>query len=172
MAQAQAEWVWSTLWSAATAADAPDELVRLAAMVGIVRVSRARRAEVLALTTGSYRPRARRLTVARTKWGRIHTVPVDDDLHAVLRKWMRVRGRLVEAHVEGGAVDALFVTVHHTMWRGARGAVTKQVGLPLDEQGLLLSWKRWAARTNAEQAGRYGWVPLPTRFEQVRRAWG
>ncbi|MDQ8704898.1 hypothetical protein RCO28_20725 [Streptomyces sp. LHD-70] len=147
--------------------DASAEIVRLAAVVGIVRVTRARRGEVLAMTVASFHPRRRQVTVRRGKFEQLFTAPVDDDLHAVLARWVRVRGRLIAENVEGGAVNALFVTCHHTVWRGR----FKQVGLPLEPRGLDASWRRWAARTNAQQVGAYGWEPLPARFEQVRRAW-
>lgn len=58
--------------------------------------------------------------------------------------------QLVSRHLEGGAHGALLVTCHHTMWTtAARRQATKQVGLPLSEQGVLLAWKRWARQVNA-----------------------
>ncbi|MEK8170134.1 hypothetical protein NKH77_11350 [Streptomyces sp. M19] len=47
--------------------------------------------------------------------------------------------------------------------------MTVAAGLPITRQGLVLSWRRFAHRVNARHAGRR--PPLPTRFEQLRRAW-
>ncbi|WP_428950910.1 tyrosine-type recombinase/integrase [Streptomyces sp. cg35] len=166
----RSEWVWREVWSQATAEDAPDDVVRLAAMVGIVRATRARRGELVRMQLSDHAPVRRKLMVRVTKFQQVTTVDVDDDLHRVLGEWRTRRRRLV-AELEGAPHDAMFVTCHHTMWRGVEGQVTKQVGLPLSEQGLLLGWRRWAQRTNAERAGAFGWEPLPTRFESIRGGW-
>ncbi|MGW2483228.1 tyrosine-type recombinase/integrase [Streptomyces sp. NPDC001571] len=172
--RAKAEWVWRELWTQARTEGCSDEVLRLAAIVGVVRASGAgglaplRRAEVLATRCGAYRPRARKLLVVRSKWKSLHTVDVADDLHVVLAAWLKRRAALVAEHIGGGAVEALFVTVHHTK---RSGGVIKQVGLPLDAPGLLWSWKRWATGQNVRHAGELGWEALPMRFEQVRRAW-
>lgn len=166
----QAERVWQALWVQAVAEDAPDDVVRLALMVGVVRATGARRAELTRMSVGDVRPHKRELTVRRTKFRQLVTVPIDDDLKRVVDEWAKRRRRLVK-ELAGGEHDALFVTCHHTMWRGVAGMVTKQVGLPLSAQGVLLAWRRWAQRMNIENAGRPGWGPLPHRFEQIRGAW-
>lgn len=89
---------------------------------------------------------------------------LDPGVCAVLSRWMAVREQLC-ADLEGSVPRALLLTVHHTHDNG----VTVSRGLPITAQGLVLSWRRYVHRTAAEQAGRRR--PLPTRFEQVRRAW-
>ncbi|MEV3855543.1 hypothetical protein AB0J38_14585 [Streptomyces sp. NPDC050095] len=170
VSSARAEWVWREVWSQAVSEGSPDDVVRLAVMVGAVRVTLARRAELCRVRLSDHRPVSRKLTVRRTKFQQIHTVDVDDDLHRVLTDWRARRKRLV-GELEGADHGRMFVTCHHTMWRGVEGRVTKQVGLPLAEPGVLWAWKRWAAKTNAEHAGELGWEPLPSRFEQIRQAW-
>lgn len=165
-----AEGVWQALWMQAVAEDAPDDVVRLATMVGIVRLTGARRAELTRMTLGDVHPRKGEVTVRRTKFRQITTKPMDEDLLRVVREWGKRRRRLLR-ELAGGEHEALFVTCHHTMWRGVSGMVAKQVGLPLSEQGVLLGWRRWAQRMNVENAGRPGWEPLPRRFEQIRQAW-
>ncbi|MFI8792942.1 tyrosine-type recombinase/integrase [Streptomyces sp. NPDC055105] len=162
--------MWQTLWMQAVAEDAPDDVVRLATMVGIVRATGARRAELTRMTLGDVKPRKGEVMVRRTKFRQITTKPMDEDLHRVVREWGKRRRKLLK-ELAGGEHDALFVTCHHTMWRGVSGMVTKQVGLPLSEQGVLLAWRRWAQRMNIENAGRPGWEPLPHRFEEIRQAW-
>ncbi|MFC8124483.1 tyrosine-type recombinase/integrase [Streptomyces sp. NPDC057302] len=169
----RAEWVWRELWTLAAAEDATDETVRLAAMIGITRLTEARRGELANLRVGDVDLKGGHVTVRRTKFQQIHTLPLDPDLQRVLETWTKRRERLVQRHIEGGKHDALLVTCHHTTWTTqARRPATKQIGLPLSPQGVLLAWKRWSRQANAHYLGQIeGWKPLPQRFESIRMAW-
>jgi hypothetical protein len=167
----EAEWVWRELSVAAMHASTKPELVRLAVIVGLTRATGARYSDLLRCTVDSFDlgpsgPQAGEGSVI-VQHGKHRTVRVyrlEPGVVMVLRRWMEVREELC-AELEGSAPRALLLTVHHTHDNG----VTVASGLPITKQGLVLSWRRYVQRTNA----RYGGVraPLPTRFEQVRRAW-
>lgn len=166
----RAESVWRELWTLAVDEDAPDATVRLAAMLGITRLTQARRGELAGLRVEDVDLRGGSVTVRRTKWQQVHTLPTDPALEGVLAVWVRRRTQLVGRHLEGGDHGALLVTCHHTTWMtAARRQATKQVGLPLSEQGVLLAWKRWARQVNAHCGARLE-TPLPQRFEEIRGA--
>ncbi|MFP8882984.1 tyrosine-type recombinase/integrase [Streptomyces mangrovi] len=160
----EAEWVWRTLASQAMEEGAKPETVRLAVVTGLARASGARYGDLLRCTVRSLDLGAGRVDVEHGK----HRVPRRHGLDAgtvlVLRRWMDVRADLC-AELEGSVPEALLLTVHHTHDNG----VTVAAGLPITRQGLVLSWRRFVYRTNAAHAGRR--PPLPTRFEQLRRAW-
>lgn len=160
----EAEWVWRTLASQAMEEGAKPETVRLAVVTGLARASGARYGDLLRCTVRSLDLGAGRVDVEHGK----HRVPRRHGLDAgtvlVLRRWLDVRADLC-ADLEGSVPEALLLTVHHTHDNG----VTVAAGLPITRQGLVLSWRRFVYRTNAAHAGRR--PPLPTRFEQLRRAW-
>jgi integrase len=175
----EAEWVWRQLSVEALRPDGKPEIVRLAVIAGLTRSTGARygdllrvRAEDLDLPAdvargrvGGARPAGEGGVVVRHgkhREARRHRLP--GDVVLVLRHWMVVRTELA-ADLEGSVPRALLLTVHHTHDNGT----TVSSGLPITRQGLVLSWRRFVHRTNA----RYGATrpPLPTRFEQVRRAW-
>ncbi|MCP9211081.1 tyrosine-type recombinase/integrase [Streptomyces cucumeris] len=161
---AEAEWVWRLLSVQAMEEGAKPETVRLAVVVGLARASGARYGGLLRCTVRALDLDAGWVTLEHGK----HRVPrrhgLDPGTVLVLRRWLRVRRELC-AELEGSVPDALLLTVHHTHDHG----VTVAAGLPITRQGLVLSWRRFAHRTNARYAARR--PPLPTRFEQVRRAW-
>lgn len=175
----EAEWVWRELSVEALRPGGKPETVRLAVIAGLTRATGARygdllrvRAEDLDLGEGA----GRGIVAGRRTAGegsvlvrhgkhrilRRHRLPAE--VVVVLRHWMVVRTELA-AELEGSVPRALLLTVHHTHDNGT----TVSSGLPITRQGLVLSWRRFVHRTNA----RFGAVrpPLPTRFEQVRRAW-
>jgi integrase len=177
----EAEWVWRHLGVEALRPDGKPETVRLAVIAGLTRATGARygdllrvRVEDLDLGPSGAAGRGRVAGERTTAEGRVlvrhgkhrtlrrHRLPADVIL--VLRHWMTVREELA-AELEGSVPRALLLTVHHTHDNGT----TVSSGLPITRQGLVLSWRRFVLRTNA----RYGATrrPLPTRFEQVRRAW-
>lgn len=160
----EAEWVWRTLATQALEEGAKPETVRLAVVVGLARATGARYGDLLRCTVRSLDLGAGRVDVEHGK----HRVPrrhgLDSGTVLVLRRWMDVRADLC-AELEGSPPEALLLTVHHTHDNG----VTVAAGLPITRQGLVLSWRRFVYRTNAAHAGRR--PPLPTRFEQLRRAW-
>jgi integrase len=167
----EAEWVWRELSVEALRPGAKPETVRLAVIAGLTRASGARYGDLLRvrvedLDLGAGRAGEGSGTVlvrhGKHRSARRHRVP--PEVVQVLRHWMVVRTELA-AELEGSVPRALLLTVHHTHDNGT----TVASGLPITRQGLVLSWRRFVHRTNA----RYGALrpPLPTRFEQVRRAW-
>ncbi|MCA5894761.1 site-specific integrase [Isoptericola sp. NEAU-Y5] len=178
----EAEWVWRELSVEALRPDGKPEVVRLAVIAGLTRATGARygdllrvRAEDLDLgpdsEAGARRARAEgrdpgegRALVRHGKHRVLREHRLPPEVVLLLRHWMVVRLELA-AELEGSVPRALLLTVHHTHDNGT----TVSSGLPITRQGLVLSWRRFVHRTNA----RYGAVraPLPTRFEQVRRAW-
>lgn len=167
----EAEWVWRELASEAMRPGVKPETVRLAVITGLVRATGARYGDLLRIRVEDLDLGAEAARVdegiAAVRHGkhrvlRRHKLPAD--LVVLLRHWMSVREGLA-VELEGSVPRALLLTVHHTHDNG----VTVASGLPITRQGLVLSWRRFVHRTNA----RYGATrpPLPTRFEQVRRAW-
>lgn len=77
-----------------------------------------------------------------------------------LRRWMRVRAGLV-ARLEG-TQSALWVSLKANQWQG-------EPGFALRPQGIRKAYTRGAVALNGVMAGRYGWSPLPTTLEQLRR---
>ncbi|GED08736.1 hypothetical protein CCE02nite_07350 [Cellulosimicrobium cellulans] len=167
----EAEWVWRTLATEAMVESAKPETVRLAVIAGLTRATGARYGDLLrctadAIDLGPATARAGegRVVLTHGKHRTVREHVLSASVVVVLRRWMAVR-EVLAADLEGSVPRALLLTVHHTHDNG----VTVSSGLPITKQGLVLSWRRFVHRTNA----RYGAVraPLPTRFEQVRRAW-
>ena len=167
---AEAEWVWRDLASRASRVPVRDEEVRLAVIAGLARCTGARYGDLLRVTVDDLAldpPGDGVGGVVRVRHGKHRTVRdhvLDAAAAAVLARWLEVREELC-ADLEGSVPRALLLTVHHTHDNG----VTVSKGLPITAQGLVLSWRRYVHRTAAEQGARRR--PLPTRFEQVRRAW-
>ena len=168
---AEAEWVWRLLATEAMVDAAKPETVRLAVVAGLTRATGARYSDLLrctvdAIDLGPATARAGegRVVLTHGKHRTVREHVLSASVVVVLRRWMVVR-EVLAAELEGSVPRALLLTVHHTHDNG----VTVSSGLPITKQGLVLSWRRFVHRTNA----RYGAVraPLPTRFEQVRRAW-
>ncbi|MGW2091240.1 tyrosine-type recombinase/integrase [Promicromonospora sukumoe] len=167
----EAEWVWRELSTEAMRPGAKPEAARLAVITGLVRATGSRYGDLLRVRVedidlGPVRAKSTEGTVlvrhGKHRTPRRHLLPAD--LVVLLKHWMVVREELA-AELEGSVPRALLLTVHHTHDNGT----TVASGLPISRQGLVLSWRRFVHRTNA----RYGALrpPLPTRFEQVRRAW-
>ncbi|WP_402465485.1 hypothetical protein [Isoptericola aurantiacus] len=178
---AEAEWVWQQLSVEALRPDGKPETVRLAVVAGLTRATGARygdllrvRAEDLELGPRVVSPRGRvagdrpvgegSVLVRHGKHRTLRRHRVPTEVMVVLRHWMVVRTELA-ADLEGSVPRALLLTVHHTHDNGT----TVSSGLPITRQGLVLSWRRFVLRTNARHGATR--PPLPTRFEQVRRAW-
>ncbi|PFG33168.1 tyrosine-type recombinase/integrase [Sanguibacter antarcticus] len=164
MTHAEAEWVWRELSVEALRTDAKPETVRLAVIVGLSRATGARYGDLLRCTMDSFSADQGSVVVTHGKHRTARVHPLDPDVGLVLRRWFVVRQELC-AELEGSVPRALLLTVHHTHDNG----VTVIAGLPITKQGLVLSWRRFVHRTNARHAGFRD--PLPTRFEQLRRAW-
>ena len=163
--------MWRHLGVEALRPGPKDEVVRLAVIAGLTRSTGARYGDLLRvraedLDLGDPGPRVGEGSVVvqhgKHRTARVHRL--QPEVVLVLRHWMAVRLALA-AELEGSVPRALLLTVHHTHDNGT----TVSSGLPITKQGLVLSWRRFVHRTNA----RYGALrpPLPTRFEQVRRAW-
>ncbi|WP_230402346.1 hypothetical protein [Sanguibacter suaedae] len=160
----EAEWVWRELAGEAMREGAKPEMVRLAVIVGLSRATGARYGDLLRCTVDSFGPDAESVVVHHGKHRTRKEHLLDDGAAVVVRRWFQVREELC-AELEGSVPRALLLTVHHTHDNGT----TVIAGLPITRQGLVLSWRRFIHRTNARYAGFR--MPLPTRFEQVRRAW-
>ncbi|SDS52856.1 hypothetical protein SAMN04489860_1751 [Paraoerskovia marina] len=167
----EAETVWRDLASAAMDPGVKPEIVRLAVIVALTRATGARYSDLLRCGVDSFdlgeegaRATAGTVEVFHGKHRTRVVHPLDASEVILLRRWFDVRAELC-AELEGSAPRALLLTVHHTHDNGT----TVVSGLPITKQGLVLSWRRHVHRTNARWAGRR--PPLPTRFEQVRRAW-
>ncbi|GAB4085572.1 hypothetical protein GCM10028784_22020 [Myceligenerans cantabricum] len=167
----EAEWVWRELATEAVRPGAKPETARLAVITGLVRATGARygdllriRVEDLDLGPDAARAGEGVATVRHGKHRVVRKHRLPSDLVVLLKHWMSVREELA-VELEGSVPRALLLTVHHTHDNGT----TVASGLPITRQGLVLSWRRFVHRTNAK----YGATrpPLPTRFEQVRRAW-
>jgi integrase len=164
MSLEEAEWVWRELRTAVGAADATPETVRLAVIVGLSRATGARYGDLLRCTVDDVDAHRGSVRVRRGTH-RIEAIhDIDTNTARVLNLWCAVRRGLC-ADLEGAPPRALLLTVHHTHDNG----VTVAAGLPITRQGLVLSWRRFVQRSNARHAGLR--QPIPTRFEQMRRAW-
>ena len=179
----EAEWVWRELSVEALRPGGKPEVVRLAVIAGLTRATGARYGDLLRVRAedldlgpepdaaarrgrvgGTRDPGEGRVLLRHGKHRTLREHRLPPEVVLLLRHWMVVRTELA-AELEGSVPRALLLTVHHTHDHGT----TVASGLPITRQGLVLSWRRFVHRTNA----RYGAVraPLPTRFEQVRRAW-
>ena len=79
-----------------------------------------------------------------------------------VRRWLEVRQRLVDQVPLTGGRSALWVSLVPSKAGPA--------GLPLRAQGLRQGYARGVTALNWLMAGEYGWSPLPTTMEQVRRS--
>jgi hypothetical protein len=80
-----------------------------------------------------------------------------------VRRWLEVRERLVQEDVPlTGQRTGLWVSV----WPSKAGPI----GIPLRPQGLRQAYARGITALNWVMAGEYGWSPLPTTMEQIRRS--
>ncbi len=89
--------------------------------------------------------------------------------HDALSGWISSRAELVE-RLQGAAPSALWVGVRPHGAEREDGAWSKRpAGLALEPHGLARAYHRAVAEANVELAGTPGWMPLPTRLEQLRR---
>jgi integrase len=77
-----------------------------------------------------------------------------------LRRWLRVRERVVDP-LEGGK-SAVWVTLH--------ASKAGPPGLPISGEGLGDSYTRGMTALNMLMAGSYGWEPMPTTLDRLRRS--
>lgn len=87
--------------------------------------------------------------------------PLREGARVAVRRWLRTREQVVEAlPVEGGR-SGLWVTL--------RASKAGPPGITLLPRGLLNAYGRGVTALNWVMAGEYGWEPLPTTMEQLRR---
>ncbi|MFD3336075.1 hypothetical protein ACFWV1_26025 [Streptomyces sp. NPDC058700] len=79
-----------------------------------------------------------------------------------VRRWLEVRERVVEALPLEGGRSALWVTL--------AASKAGPPGITLRPRGLRMAYTKGVTALNVVMAGAYGWAPLPTRMEQLRRA--
>ncbi|MEV4975494.1 hypothetical protein [Streptomyces scopuliridis] len=79
-----------------------------------------------------------------------------------LRRWLAVREGIVGALPLEGDRSALWVTLVPTKAGPA--------GVTIRAQGLRQGFERGMVALNMVMAGEYGWEPMPTRMEQLRRS--
>ncbi|MFD7615742.1 hypothetical protein [Streptomyces sp. NPDC059802] len=79
-----------------------------------------------------------------------------------VRRWLKVRQQLVESLPLEGAKTALWVSLVPSK--------AGPPGVPLRPQGLRQAYARGITALNWVMAGQYGWEPLPTTMEQIRRS--
>jgi hypothetical protein len=77
-----------------------------------------------------------------------------------LRRWLRVRERVVDP-LEGGK-SAVWVTLH--------ASKAGPPGLPISGEGLGESFTRGMTALNMLMAGQFGWEPMPTTLDRLRRS--
>ncbi|NUP47458.1 MAG: tyrosine-type recombinase/integrase [Catenulispora sp.] len=156
---------------------APAGRVRLFALIGVELDTGARVGELAALTLADLaddlstvrvvrRPQARTVSEAVEE-----TVRLSDGTRAALRAWLEVRETLVQPlH---GTAKALWVSVspNHAGRLNVEGeAIRRPPGMPLMPRGMQRAYTRAVVEANMALAGSPGWIPLPVRFEQLRRA--
>ncbi|MEU9703088.1 hypothetical protein [Streptomyces sp. NPDC047981] len=88
--------------------------------------------------------------------------PLRDGARVALRRWLQVRGEVVEALPLEGGRSALWVTL--------RASKAGPPGVTLRPQGVRQAYAKGVTALNFVMAGRYGWSPLPATMEQLRRA--
>ncbi|MFB9558687.1 hypothetical protein, partial [Streptomyces roseoviridis] len=79
-----------------------------------------------------------------------------------VRRWLETRQQVVEALPLEGGRSALWVTLHVSP--------AGPPGVTLSALGLRRTYAKGVTALNFAMAGRYGWAPLPTTMEQLRRA--
>ncbi|MYR75148.1 MULTISPECIES: hypothetical protein [unclassified Streptomyces] len=79
-----------------------------------------------------------------------------------VRRWLEVRERLVDEVPLMGGRSALWVSLTPSK--------AGPTGIPLRAQGLRQAYARGITALNWVMAGEYGWEPLPTTMEQIRRS--
>ncbi|MFI2620424.1 hypothetical protein [Streptomyces sp. NPDC018584] len=147
---------------------AQDYRTRLLAKTGVVLDTRSRSGELAGMREADLDASLHSVRVVRHQQNGRHleplevVLPLSEGTRVALRRWLRVRERLVRG-VEG-SVDALWVSV-------AANNKGQPPGLPVSPQSLRAAYARGVRALNAEMAGRPGWQPLPTRLEGLRRAW-
>jgi hypothetical protein len=88
--------------------------------------------------------------------------PLREGSQVAVRRWLRVRQGLVDSLPLEGASTALWVSLVPSK--------AGPPGVPLRAQGIRQAYARGITALNWVMAGSYGWAPLPTTMEQIRRS--
>ncbi|MFF2411842.1 LacI family DNA-binding transcriptional regulator [Streptomyces sp. NPDC058092] len=88
--------------------------------------------------------------------------PLREGSRVAVRRWLKVRQQLVDSLPLEGAKTALWVSLVPSK--------AGPPGVPLRPQGLRQAYARGITALNWVMAGQYGWEPLPTTMEQIRRS--
>lgn len=156
---------------------APAGRVRLFALIGVELDTGARVGELAALTLADLEDDLSAVRVVRRPQARTvseaveERVALSDGTRAALKAWLEVRETLVQPlH---GTAKALWVSVspNHAGRLNVEGeAIRRPPGMPLMPRGMQRAYTRAVVEANMALAGSPGWIPLPSRFEQLRRA--
>ncbi|GAA2060743.1 hypothetical protein GCM10009839_84450 [Catenulispora yoronensis] len=156
---------------------APAGRVRLFALIGVELDTGARVGELAALTLADVADDLSSVRVVRRPQARTTSEAVEERVRlsegtrAALKAWLAVRETLVEPlH---GSAKALWVSVspNHAGRLNVEGeAIRRPPGMPLMPRGMQRAYTRAVVEANMALAGSPGWIPLPSRFEQLRRA--
>lgn len=79
-----------------------------------------------------------------------------------VRRWLQVREEVLDALPLEGGRSALWVTL--------RAGKAGPAGITLQSRSVRSTYAKGVTALNMVMAGSYGWSPLPTRMEQLRRA--
>lgn len=158
-------------------AGAPAGRIRLFALIGVALDTGARVGELAALTLADLEDDLSAVRVVRRPQARTVSEAVEDRVRlsdgtrAALKAWLEVRETLVQPlH---GTPKALWVSVspNHAGRLNVEGeAIRRPPGMPLMPRGMQRAYTRAVVEANMALAGSPGWIPLPYRFEQLRRA--
>ncbi len=153
--------------------------IRLLAIIGTVLDTGARVGELCALRIEDLDlsdPEAV-LAITRRPQARSVAEPVTERIvlspgtAVALRHWLAAREEiLTPLHI---GVKSLWVSVagNHAGLPAADGhSIRRPAGMPLRPRGLQRAYTRTVVELNSELAGSPGWLPLPYRLEQLRRA--
>lgn len=153
--------------------------IRLLAIIGTVLDTGARVGELCAMRVDDLDvsgPEAV-LTVVRRPQARSVSEPVTERIvlssgtAGALRHWLTAREEILTPLNIG--VKTLWVSVagNHAGLPAADGhSIRRPAGMPLRPRGLQRAYTRTVVELNMELAGSPGWLPLPYRLEQLRRA--
>lgn len=153
--------------------------IRLLAIIGTVLDTGARVGELCALRIDDLDVSGAEalLTVVRRPQARSVSEPVTERIvlspgtAVALRHWLTAREEILTPLNIG--VKSLWVSVagNHAGLPAADGhSIRRPAGMPLRPRGLQRAYTRTVVELNTELAGSPGWLPLPYRLEQLRRA--
>jgi len=170
----QQRTMWSRLDQLSRERHSTPGRTRLLSMVGIVLDTGARAGELCAMHIADLSPDLSSLRLHRRPQARRVSEPelerqsLCPSTQVALRYWLEEREAIVSRL--DGSVSALWVSVRGNHVTSDSGAtIRRPAGLPLHPRGLRRAYERAVDELNVDLAGTAGWVPLPSRLEQLRR---